>query len=215
MRLVEILAASLFIFNGCLTITNAMSQQQQQQQQPQHKAKPPHQLYNSDEQTYIDNANTNINDEESIISSPLYDLPQIEQQIEQSQEINNNNNHYDAELSSQSQSQAQPAAYNLLPALSSVNFYRPVRERKQQSIEKYRKMLQGLIRKGSLYNTLPIDTDLFDQFMSNYAAQSPSQPMQYNSEKRFKSNNNNNNKIKKAACGNLNGKSFFFVFFSI
>jgi hypothetical protein len=62
-------------------------------------------------------------------------------------------------------------------------------------------MLQGLIRKGSLYNTLPIDADLFDQYMSNYVT---------NNEKRFfKTRQAVASRVpareKKAACGQLSG----------
>ena len=75
---------------------------------------------------------------------------------------------------------------------------RPARERKQ-IIEKYRKMLQGLIRKGSLYNTLPIDAEVFDQYMANYLDN-------YGAVKRFSLNSvRREQKIKKAACGNLSG----------
>ena len=78
---------------------------------------------------------------------------------------------------------------------ANTEIFRPARERKQ-SIEKYRKMLQSLIRKGSLYNTLPIDADVFDQYMTNYVS---------NNEKRFGRSEKLNAKVKKAACGQLSG----------
>jgi hypothetical protein len=57
-------------------------------------------------------------------------------------------------------------------------------------------MLQGLIRKGSLYNTLPIDADLFDQYMSSYVS---------GNEKRFFNKLEGKTHQKKAACGQLSG----------
>ena len=54
--------------------------------------------------------------------------------------------------------------------------------------ERFRGILNSIMRKNSLYNTLPIDAELFNQYMNEYVSKA---------DKRQKS--------KRAACGNLNG----------
>ena len=56
------------------------------------------------------------------------------------------------------------------------------------------------MRKNSLYNTLPIDAELFNQYINEYVT---------NVDKRLTLNKLRQEpsyKLKRAACGNLNGK---------
>ncbi len=84
-------------------------------------------------------------------------------------------------------------------------------DKKHQSLEKYTKMLIGLVRKNSLYNTLPIDQDSFAKYMNDYYLKKPELSDHLRSASSvplpFKASSSKVllQKMKRAACGNLNG----------
>jgi len=70
-------------------------------------------------------------------------------------------------------------------------------------VQKLRVILQNFLRKNSLYSTLPFDTDMFDQNINEHM-NTVNKRLNLKNINKF---TGNLVERKRAACGNLNGKT--------
>lgn len=114
------------------------------------------------------------------------------------------NDDYFGELKRSSKKKRSRDSSDTLKAYSKKQF-------SQMPLDKYKKILLNLVRKNSLYNTLPIDTESFAKYMDDFYLSSKgsrsSGPFKASSPTKDSTREPNSllQKMKRAACGNLNG----------